>query len=91
MRTILRYGSSNLCHRIVDANLRESGTAYRPETDPGKGPTSDMQYHGVGRDHEQWPHAPTCGCDWDYDGANDTLMKFLLVPSLFVFSVVFPA
>ncbi|GFV23172.1 hypothetical protein TNCV_705561 [Trichonephila clavipes] len=21
-----------------------------------------MQYHGVGRHHDQWPHAPTCGC-----------------------------
>ncbi|GFW94843.1 HTH_Tnp_Tc3_2 domain-containing protein [Trichonephila clavipes] len=24
---------------------------------PGKGPISDMQYHGVGRHHDQWPHA----------------------------------
>ncbi|GFU50488.1 hypothetical protein TNCV_2042861 [Trichonephila clavipes] len=22
-----------------------------------------MQYHGVGRHHDQWPHAPTCGCE----------------------------
>ncbi|GFW85406.1 transposable element Tc1 transposase [Trichonephila clavipes] len=35
---------------------RESGTAYRPEKYPGKGPISDMQYHGVGRHHDQWPH-----------------------------------
>ncbi|GFT80641.1 HTH_Tnp_Tc3_2 domain-containing protein [Trichonephila clavipes] len=21
-----------------------------------------MQYHGVSRHHDQWPHAPTCGC-----------------------------
>ncbi|GFV26192.1 hypothetical protein TNCV_4888231 [Trichonephila clavipes] len=27
-----------------------------------------MQYHCVGRHHDQWPHAPTCGCEWDYDG-----------------------
>ncbi|GFU84745.1 hypothetical protein TNCV_2126861 [Trichonephila clavipes] len=27
-----------------------------------------MQYHGVGQRHDQWPHAPTCGCEWDYDG-----------------------
>ncbi|GFT04520.1 hypothetical protein TNCV_1930271 [Trichonephila clavipes] len=27
-----------------------------------------MQYHGVGRHHDQWPQAPTCGCEWDYDG-----------------------
>ncbi|GFV65710.1 hypothetical protein TNCV_58411 [Trichonephila clavipes] len=27
-----------------------------------------MQYHGVGWHHDQWPHAPTCGCEWDYDG-----------------------
>ncbi|GFV68524.1 transposable element Tc1 transposase [Trichonephila clavipes] len=26
-----------------------------------------MQYHGVGRHHDQWPHAPTRGCEWDYD------------------------
>ncbi|GFV13799.1 transposable element Tcb2 transposase [Trichonephila clavipes] len=24
---------------------------------PGKGPISDIQYHGVGRHHDQWPHA----------------------------------
>ncbi|GFV70088.1 uncharacterized protein TNCV_4411301 [Trichonephila clavipes] len=35
---------------------------------PRKGPISDMQYHGVGRHHDQWPHSPTCGCEWDYDG-----------------------
>ncbi|GFX99664.1 transposable element Tc1 transposase [Trichonephila clavipes] len=35
---------------------------------PGKGPISDMQYHCVSQHHDQWPHAPTCGCEWDYDG-----------------------
>ncbi|GFV18310.1 hypothetical protein TNCV_698821 [Trichonephila clavipes] len=45
-----------------------------------------MQYHGVGRHHDRWPHAPTCGCEWDYDVANDTLMKFYFL--MFVFSVV---
>ncbi|GFW44868.1 HTH_Tnp_Tc3_2 domain-containing protein [Trichonephila clavipes] len=35
---------------------------------PGKEPISDMQYHGVGRHHDQWPHAPTCGCEWDHEG-----------------------
>ncbi|GFU29490.1 transposable element Tc3 transposase [Trichonephila clavipes] len=35
---------------------------------PGKGPISDMQYHGVGRRHDQWPHAPTCGCEWTMTG-----------------------
>ncbi|GFU90639.1 hypothetical protein TNCV_1623421 [Trichonephila clavipes] len=34
-----------------------------------------MLYHGVGRHHDQWPHAPTCGCEWDYDGPDDTLMN----------------
>ncbi|GFX48092.1 hypothetical protein TNCV_4114271 [Trichonephila clavipes] len=43
-----------------------------------------MQYHGVGRHHDQWPHAPTCGCEWDIT-ANETLMKFYF---MFVFSVV---
>ncbi|GFT49165.1 transposable element Tcb1 transposase [Trichonephila clavipes] len=37
-------------------------------SDERKGPISDMQYHGVGRHHDQWPHVPTCGCEWDYDG-----------------------
>ena len=27
-----------------------------------------MQCHGVGRHHDQWQHAPTCGCEWYYDG-----------------------
>ncbi|GFW40688.1 hypothetical protein TNCV_2836321 [Trichonephila clavipes] len=27
-----------------------------------------MQYHGVGRHHDQWPHAPTCGCEWAMTG-----------------------
>ncbi|GFW29892.1 retrovirus-related Pol polyprotein from transposon opus [Trichonephila clavipes] len=27
-----------------------------------------MQYHGVVLHHDQWPHVPTCGCEWDYDG-----------------------
>ncbi|GFX97831.1 hypothetical protein TNCV_4904821 [Trichonephila clavipes] len=29
-----------------------------------------MQYHGVGRHHEQWLDAPTCGCEWDYNDLN---------------------
>ncbi|GFX96120.1 transposable element Tc3 transposase [Trichonephila clavipes] len=35
-------------------------------SDERKGPISDMQYHGEGRHQEQWPHAPTCGCEWDF-------------------------
>ncbi|GFX62281.1 uncharacterized protein TNCV_3306541 [Trichonephila clavipes] len=27
-----------------------------------------MQYHGVGLHHDQWPHAPTCGCEWVMTG-----------------------
>ncbi|GFV14953.1 hypothetical protein TNCV_639121 [Trichonephila clavipes] len=42
-----------------------------------------MQHHGVGRHHDQWPHAPTCGCEWDYDGPTMTLMKFYFL--MFVF------
>ncbi|GFX79030.1 transposable element Tcb1 transposase [Trichonephila clavipes] len=37
-------------------------------SDERKGSISDMQYHGVGWHHDQWPHAPSCGCEWDYDG-----------------------
>ncbi|GFS97196.1 hypothetical protein TNCV_4676571, partial [Trichonephila clavipes] len=52
-----RFSLSSDCRRQLI--WRESGTAYRPEKYPGKGPISDMQYHGVGRHHDQWPHAPT--------------------------------
>ncbi|GFT65881.1 hypothetical protein TNCV_222141 [Trichonephila clavipes] len=46
-----------------------------------------MQYQGVVRHHDQWPHAPTCGCEWDYDG-NDTLMKFYFLMFVFFRSAV---
>ncbi|GFV31820.1 transposable element Tcb1 transposase [Trichonephila clavipes] len=60
-----RLSLSSDCRRQLI--WRESGTAYRPETIQEKDqyPTCSIM---VGRDHEQWPHAPTCGCDWDYDG-----------------------
>ncbi|GFW25501.1 transposable element Tcb1 transposase [Trichonephila clavipes] len=61
-----RFSLSSDCRRQLI--WRDSGTAYRPEKYPGKEPISDMLYHGVGRHHDQWPHAPTCGCEWDYDG-----------------------
>ncbi|GFV25966.1 integrase catalytic domain-containing protein [Trichonephila clavipes] len=38
---------------------RESGTAYRPENIQ-EGPISTCSIM-VGRHHDQWPHAPTCG------------------------------
>ncbi|GFX44967.1 transposable element Tcb2 transposase [Trichonephila clavipes] len=47
-------------------------------SDERKGPISDMQYHGVGRHHDQWPHAPTCGCEWDYDGPTIHFDEVLL-------------
>ncbi|GFU88159.1 hypothetical protein TNCV_1743541 [Trichonephila clavipes] len=62
-----RFSLSSDCRRQLI--WRESGTAYRPENIQEKGPISEMQYHGVGRHHDQfWLHAPTCGCEWDYDG-----------------------
>ncbi|GFU53865.1 transposable element Tcb1 transposase [Trichonephila clavipes] len=61
-----RFSLSSDCRRQLI--WRESGTAYRPENIQEKGPISDMQYHGVGRHHDQWPPVPTCGCEWDYDG-----------------------
>ncbi|GFS88975.1 hypothetical protein TNCV_5038191 [Trichonephila clavipes] len=71
--------------RVANQFLAASGEADLPKnccqtTD------IDKQYSGVGRHHKQWPHAPTCGCEWDYDEANDTLMKFYFL--MFVFSVV---
>ncbi|GFW91025.1 transposable element Tc1 transposase [Trichonephila clavipes] len=61
-----RFSLSSDCRRRLI--WREIGTAYRPENIQEKGPISSMHYHGVGRHHDQWPHAPTCGCEWDYDG-----------------------
>ncbi|GFX05745.1 CCHC-type domain-containing protein [Trichonephila clavipes] len=43
-----------------------------------------MQYHGVGRHHDQWPHAPTCGCEWDYDGPT---IDEVLLPHVRLFPV----
>ncbi|GFU98698.1 hypothetical protein TNCV_872881 [Trichonephila clavipes] len=42
-----------------------------------------MQYHGVGRHHDQWPHAPTCGCEWDYDGQR--YIDEVLLPAVRLF------
>ncbi|GFU89884.1 hypothetical protein TNCV_3889961 [Trichonephila clavipes] len=42
-----------------------------------------MQYHGVSRHHDQWPHAPTCGCEWDYDGP--TIHDEVLLPHVRLF------
>ncbi|GFU73633.1 hypothetical protein TNCV_996271 [Trichonephila clavipes] len=74
----MRVGS--VCHRIVETptDLAASGNCLSSRRYPGKGPISDMQYHGVGRHHDLWPHAPTCGCEWDYDGPTILLMKSLL-------------
>ncbi|GFU96822.1 hypothetical protein TNCV_2114301 [Trichonephila clavipes] len=67
-----RFSLSSDCRRQLI--WRESGTAYRPENIQEKD-RYNMQHHGVGRHHDQWPHAPTCGCEWDYDGPT-ILMKF---------------
>ncbi|GFU79309.1 transposable element Tc1 transposase [Trichonephila clavipes] len=37
-----------------------AGVLFSDET---KGPISDIQYHGVGRHHDQWPHASTCAAN----------------------------
>ncbi|GFU85716.1 hypothetical protein TNCV_18521 [Trichonephila clavipes] len=60
----------SVCHRIVDANRiwRESGTAYRPENIQEKATDIRHAVSWCGRHHDQWPHAPTCGCGMDYDG-----------------------
>ncbi|GFV15949.1 transposable element Tcb1 transposase, partial [Trichonephila clavipes] len=50
-----RFSLSSDCRRQLI--WRESGTAFRPENIQKKGPISDMQYHGVGQYHDQWPHA----------------------------------
>ncbi|GFX86078.1 hypothetical protein TNCV_2403741 [Trichonephila clavipes] len=55
----VKFSLSSDCRRQLI--WRESGTALSSRKYPGKGPISDMQYHGVTRHHDQWPHAPTCG------------------------------
>ncbi|GFV12919.1 hypothetical protein TNCV_1797441 [Trichonephila clavipes] len=45
-----------------------------------------MQYHGVGRHHDQWPHAPTCGCENGTMTGQRYIDEVLLF--MFVFSVV---
>ncbi|GFT34381.1 hypothetical protein TNCV_3200761, partial [Trichonephila clavipes] len=37
-----------------------------------------MQHHGVGQHHDQWPHAPTCGCEWDLTGQIRYIDEVLL-------------
>ncbi|GFX65501.1 transposable element Tcb2 transposase [Trichonephila clavipes] len=39
------------------SNCTEQDWACVLFSDERKGPISDMQYHGVGRHHDQWPHA----------------------------------
>ncbi|GFV12541.1 transposable element Tcb1 transposase [Trichonephila clavipes] len=61
-----RFSLSSDCRRPTD--LAREWYCLSSRKYPGKGLISGMQYHGVGRHHDQWPHAPTCGCEWDYDG-----------------------
>ncbi|GFX57273.1 transposable element Tcb2 transposase [Trichonephila clavipes] len=60
-----RFSLSSDCrHQLI---WRESGTAYRPENIQEN---TDIR-HAVswcGPAHDEWPHAPTCGCEWNYDG-----------------------
>ncbi|GFX17680.1 transposable element Tcb1 transposase [Trichonephila clavipes] len=60
-----RFSLSSDCRRQLI--WRESGTAYRPENIKKR---TDIRHavSWVGRHHDQWPHARTCGCEWDYDG-----------------------
>ncbi|GFX12585.1 transposable element Tcb1 transposase [Trichonephila clavipes] len=46
---------------------RESGTFIVQKISRKRTDIRHFFYHGVGRHHDQWPHAPTCGCEWDYD------------------------
>ncbi|GFT48882.1 transposable element Tcb1 transposase [Trichonephila clavipes] len=60
-----RFSLSSDCRR--ELMWRESGTAYHPEYIQEK---ADIRHavSRVGRNHDQWPHAPTCDCEWVYDG-----------------------
>ncbi|GFT71651.1 transposable element Tc1 transposase [Trichonephila clavipes] len=61
-----RFSLSLDCRRQLI--WRESGTAYRPENIQEKDQYPTCSIMVWGRHHDQWPHAPTCGCEWDYDG-----------------------
>ncbi|GFX54300.1 transposable element Tcb1 transposase [Trichonephila clavipes] len=61
-----RFSLSSDCRRQLI--WRESGTAYRPENIQEKDRYPTCSIMVLGRHHDQWPHAPTCGCEWDYDG-----------------------
>ncbi|GFV14895.1 hypothetical protein TNCV_1025921 [Trichonephila clavipes] len=50
-----RFSLSSDCRRQLI--WRESGTAYRQKISR-KRTDIRQQYHGVGRHHDQWPHAP---------------------------------
>ncbi|GFW55150.1 HTH_Tnp_Tc3_2 domain-containing protein [Trichonephila clavipes] len=52
-----RFSLSSDCRRQTD--LAREWYCLSSRKYPGKGPISDMQYHGMGRHHDQWPHAPT--------------------------------
>ncbi|GFV31543.1 transposable element Tcb2 transposase [Trichonephila clavipes] len=78
-----RFSLSSDCRRQLI--WRESGTAYR-QKNPGKGPISDMQYHGVGRHHDQWPHALNVVANGTMTGQR--YIEESSTSSCFVFSVV---
>ncbi|GFV04835.1 transposable element Tcb2 transposase, partial [Trichonephila clavipes] len=68
-----RFSLSSDCRRQLI--WRESGTAYRPENIRKR---TDIRHavHGVGH-HDQWPHAPTCCCEWTMTGQR-YIDEFLL-------------
>ncbi|GFU05687.1 transposable element Tcb2 transposase [Trichonephila clavipes] len=61
-----RFRLSSDCRRQLI--WRESGTAYRPENIQKRTDIRHAVSHGVGRHHDQWPHAPTYGCEWTMTG-----------------------
>ncbi|GFW85808.1 transposable element Tcb1 transposase [Trichonephila clavipes] len=61
-----RFSLSSDCRRQLI--WRKSGTAYRAENIQEKDRYPTCSIMVVGRHHNQWPHVPTCGCEWDYDG-----------------------
>ncbi|GFX85699.1 hypothetical protein TNCV_2471011 [Trichonephila clavipes] len=56
----LAASGKQISRKTVARRLRGGGIYAMVPKYPGKGPISDMQYHGVGRHHDQWPHVPTC-------------------------------
>ncbi|GFU46948.1 hypothetical protein TNCV_4269231 [Trichonephila clavipes] len=62
---------------------RESGTAYRPENIQEADIRHAVSWCGAGAS-DQWPHAPTCSCEW-YFMTGQRYIDEVLLPHVRLF------